>query len=593
MKFRKTIWRALAVFLCVLPIVTYADDGISADSGESDYYGENEDSGPRFFSSAPKERYLELALLNGRSGFFSPSRPPSILETIRVIKKAGADKNIRGIILNTSGFYAEKNVLWELRSALETFKASGKKVIAFFDNADYDLYALVSVADRIIMDEEGLLTFSGYVYGRGYYREALDKLGIGVRELRYLNYKTAMEGFTRSALSDADRKQYGAYLDDIFYFTKNVIKQARSWDEQQFNTILNREFIYSAGDAKERGLVDGIGRSDEVIRAAEELEGGWIEDYRLYGDSLASLTPWSTSYRAGKPFGFTKEIAVVYATGETDLDRAMGTRNLAVTIRELAAKKRVKAIVVRIDSPGGSAEAADYLAEAVRDARNSVPVVISMGSVAASGGYWASMNASRIVASPYTLTGSIGVIAGWFYDTGLYGKLGLTLDLLSRGAHADLTAGILLPHRDMTGDEEAQFRRYILELYADFVARVAAGRNMSTGAVEAVAQGRVYSGLMAKEVGLVDQIGGIGDSLRLARELAEIPPGKQVIYSEYPKPRFIDRLAARYGLPSPPVNASLLTAAFNAGTAIALEDLRYRLSRNGEAMPILPLGLLP
>jgi protease-4 len=234
------------------------------------------------------------------------------------------------------------------------------------------------------------------------------------------------------------------------------------------------------------------------------------------------------------------------------------------------------------------------VAQAVSEVKERMPVVVSMGSVAASGGYWASMNASRIVASPYTLTGSIGVIGGWFYDTGLYGKLGLTLDILSRGAHADLTAGILLPHRDMTGDEEAQFRIHIMDLYADFVARVAAGRNMSVEAVEAVAQGRVYSGLLAKEAGLVDQIGGLGEALRLARELAEIPPGKRVIYSEYPKPRFIDKIAARYGLPSPPVSASLLVAALGGeggDAAIALEDLRYRLSRNGQAMPLLPLDL--
>jgi protease-4 len=198
------------------------------------------------------------------------------------------------------------------------------------------------------------------------------------------------------------------------------------------------------------------------------------------------------------------------------------------------------------------------------------------------------MNASCIVASPYTLTGSIGVIAAWFFDKGLYGKLGLGVDLISRGAHADLPAGILIPRRDLSGEEEERFHRLILDLYDDFVRRVAEGRNLSVQAVEAAAQGRVYSGLRARDLGLVDRIGGLDEALRTARDLAKIPQGRRVRYSEHPKPRLIDRIAARFGLPAPPITTLLA-----APTAGIPEDLWYRISRNGEAMPILPLGLLP
>ena len=167
-------------------------------------------------------------------------------------------------------------------------------------------------------------------------------------------------------------------------------------------------------------------------------------------------------------------------------------------IREISRRKAVKALVLRVESPGGSADAADHIARAVSGAKERIPVVVSMGSVAASGGYWVSMNASSIVASPYTLTGSIGVIGAWYFDRGLYDKLGVGVDTISRGAHADLMAGFLIPRRDLSGEEEARFRRLILDLYADFVARVAAGRNLDPGAVEAAAQGRVYSGCGAK-----------------------------------------------------------------------------------------------
>lgn len=595
MKRLKTPWFFL-LLLPVMPLAALFFVSASNDSNSAEYNSDTvvDDSntvyqdkktgtgGFSFFSPAPKRRYLELALLDQGQGYFSSSfRSVSILNILRVIKKAEGDKNIRGIILNTSGFHADQTTLWELRLALESFKASGKRVIAFIDNAGYDLYVLVSAADRIIMDEAGAIFFTGYVYGRGYYRDTLEKLGVGVRELRYLNYKTAMESFTRSDLSEADRRQQGAYLDDIFGLSKKSIKEARSWDDDRFNTILNSEFMYSAFAAKERGLVDGIGRSLAVIRAVEEIEGAPIDGYLVYGNSLSSLTQWSSLYRVGRTFS-SREIAVVYASGETDLDRAMGTRSLAGLIRDLAAKKRVKAIVVRIDSPGGSAEAADYLAEAIRDARHSVPVVVSMGSVAASGGYWASMYANRIVASPFTITGSIGVIAGWFFDQGLNQKLGISVDFLKRGDHADLGAGMILPARDLSPAEEKRYRQLILDLYGNFVQKVAEGRNMPVDTVEKLAQGRVYSGISARDLGLVDSLGGFWEALETARDLAEISEDQKVVYKEYPKQSFIENFINRYLF-------TFVSQKAGMGKTKILEALEYRVSQNGRVMPILPL----
>jgi protease-4 len=291
-------------------------------------------------------------------------------------------------------------------------------------------------------------------------------------------------------------------------------------------------------------------------------------------------------------------IAVIYANGVTDMERGIAAKALARTIAEVSEKRRVKALVIRINSPGGSAEAADYVAEAIKNAKARIPVVVSMGGVAASGGYWASMTASHIVASPVTYTGSIGVIGSWFYDKGLNSKLGLTVDTMQRGNHADLMTGIILPHRNLTSAEEARYRAYILDLYGDFTARVAANRNMDIERVEAVAQGRVYSGLGALNAGLIDSIGGLDDAVRIARELARIPDSRKVSYDEYPKQKFFDKMldhmvaSGASGSPlsgKPPVSAALLITDLFMPEPL-LEDIRYRITHNGQVMPILPLG---
>jgi len=540
--------------------------------------------------------YLELNLNNQAiQSRIRSVRPKPALEIFRVIEQAGKDKHIRGIILNISAFDSSRENLWELRNALEKFKSSGKKICAFISSADLDLYNLASVADKIIIDEQGALNLLGYAWGRGYVQHSLEKLGIGVRELRYLEYKSAAETFTRDSMSEADRRQYGEYLDDIFTLTRNTLKQARSWTDEEFDSILNREFLYSAKGALERGLVDRIGRQEATAEVIKELEGREIKNIVLYGDSATSLMKTRSGYSLEKKNSLFRRppvIAVVYANGQTDMVRGMAARSLSRTIRELSEKKRVKAIVLRISSPGGSAEAADYIDEAVRYAKKKMPVVVSMGQEAASGGYWAAMNASHITASPYTLTGSIGVIGSWFYDLGFGNKLGFTLDSLQRGDHADLLTGFVIPRRDLNAEEQARYQNYILDLYGVFTAKVAAGRGMEIEQVEAVAQGRVFSGQGALKAGLIDSIGGLGEAISIARNLAEIPEEKTVLYSEYPKPKFLDKLLNRFpalaGLLRTGNNASFLADIFLPGPL--LSDFLYRLERNGQVMPILPLG---
>jgi protease-4 len=546
---------------------------------------------------------LELNLGNQSSQMYSMRNSPS-LEIFRVIERAENDKRIGGIILNISSFQEGPEVLWELRNALEKFKSKGKKICAFMSVADLDMYCLATVADKIVMDDQGGLMILGYVWGKGYVQHSLEKLGIGARELRYLEYKSAAETYTRDSLSDADRRQYGEVLDDIMNLTRDTVTKARSWTVDEFNGIINNEFLFSAKSALERGLVDYIGRKESVLNAFKEItDSEEIENIVLFGDRDSSLSGSKSSYRPGKPRRFSRPplIAVIYASGVTDMERGIAAKELARTIVEVSRKRRVKALILRVDSPGGSAVAADYVAEAIKDAKARIPIVVSMGGVAASGGYWISMNANHILASPITLTGSIGVIGSWFYDKGLNKKLGFSVDTMQRGDHADLLSGMILPYRDLTAAEEARYQKYILDLYSDFVTKVAAGRGMEIGKVEAVAQGRVYSGFGALNAGLIDSIGGLDDGIRIARELAGIPANKQVLYREYPKPKFFDKMMEQLltskilssGSNSTATPATVAAVTFAADLFLPgplLEDLRYRIAHNGEVMPMLPLN---
>jgi len=542
--------------------------------------------------------FLELNLNNQRAQNITRSmRSRSSLELFRVIEQAGNDRKIGGIILNISACQEGRETLWELRNALAKFKAKGKKICSFISGADLDLYCLAAIGDKIVMDDEGVLMLTGYVWGRGYVKHSLEKLGIGARELRHFKFKSAAESYTRDSMSEADRAQYGEILDDMMQLARDTMYVSRSWNTGEFDRIINNEFMFSAKNALERGLVDRTGRKEAVLETVREISGGKAAGlFLLYGDAESSLTGSKIPYKPGNAGGFFSRppvIAVINANGVTDMERGIAAWTLSKTIRELSERRRVKAIVLRINSSGGSAEAADYVAEAVKAAKERVPVVVSMGAVAASGGYWASMSASRIVASPVTLTGSIGVIASWFYDNGLNSKLGLSVDTMQRGAHADMMAGMLLPHRDLKPEEEARYKEYILDLYGDFVQKVAANRDMDIERVEELAQGRVYSGLGALNAGLIDSIGGIDDAINIARELANIPENRRIAIMEYPKPKFFDKMLEY--MFSSRGNSLVKTSAIDAAVELffpalpQMEDLRFRMAHNGRAMPILPL----
>jgi protease IV len=505
----------------------------------------------------------------------------SVLESIEA---ARTDETVGGIAINMSGMQAGRSMLWEIRRKLSEFRASGKKVVVFMDRADLDDYHFASVADRIVMDPLGQLVLHGYAMGRTFYRGTLEKLGIAYDEWRYFTYKSASEVFSRDSMSAPDREQRQKLVDDAYALAKQEICASGRMTPDGFERIVNTEVLLSPAEARAQGLVDSLGRWEDVDGVVRALEGasrpmtgqGQLEHFNLPHDN-----------RWGEP----PRIALIYALGACDMDEGIRARSLVKNVQAAVEDARVKAIVLRVDSPGGDAMASDYIAAALRKAKGKKPVIVSQGSVAASGGYWLSMYGDTIVANPGTITGSVGVIGGWFYNAGFKEKLGMSTDHVQAGSHADLGFGFALPFigagipdRNLTPEEREKAGTWIKDLYAEFVGKVAEGRSMDRKTIDSIGQGRVWSGSDGVKNGLVDVLGGIDTALKIAREAAGIGAGEEVTVVEAPQLGLFDlgRL-----MPSPfGVNLSV-----EANPAV--EQLLFRLRHNGEVMPIVPLDEMP
>jgi protease-4 len=535
--------------------------------------------------------YLKLNLLGPlvhRQEFLVETH--SLLAVLEMIREAGADPRIAGIALNASGLEAGRAVLWELREALTDFRTTGKRVVLYLASGSEDLYYLASSADHLVMDPNGMLFLSGYRSGRVYLKGSLEKLGIGYEEWRLYTYKSAGETFSRDSMSEADREQYQAYIDEIAARAREDLQTSRSLSAERLEEIMSDLFVLNASEALEVGLIDSVGRWEEIDDLVAELEEE-RKSFFTYGRSFRrGWTPEDLfappgRYQAPRRdiWGEPPAVAVVYALGTTALDSGMNARRLGEVLRQLAADNSVKAVVLRVDSPGGSPVAADLVAEAVKKTREKKPVVVSQGSVAASGGYWVSMYADAIVASPFTLTGSIGVIGGWFYDRGFNEKLGISTDLVRSGLHADLGFGFLLPDRNLTEAERKRMDVQLEGIYTRFLTGVAEGRGLSTERAGELAQGRVWSGIAAQKLGLVDELGGLKRAVSLAKELSGLAEDAEIRLVEYPRsPAFA--LPGLIGLSAGPPSQIHLSDALP-------ESLKFRLRHNGEPLLLLPLEI--
>jgi protease-4 len=505
------------------------------------------------------------------------------LDVVRALRTARDDPSFAGAALNLTGTRLRPSIAWELRREIDGLEAAGKRVVVCADHMEMAHCYVAAGAERVSLDPLGSVLLPGIAFRRTYLRGLLEKAGIGFEEHRLFRYKSAAETFTRRDMSDADREQHGRLADAFYDELRDGIAAGRGLEPAAVDSIVEREAILLPARAAEVGLVDAVERWEDVREWAkgEDLSLAAASRPRPHPDEL-----W------GKP----PVVAVVYAEGECDVREGIGARAASRHLNRLSRRGDVAAVVLRADSPGGDPLAADLVASGLAALRDEgKPVVVTQGDVAASGGYWISVDADRLLTTPFTITGSIGVISGWAWDEGFGGKAGLSADGVQRGRHADLfrglripLVGLMLPTRNLDASEREVVDGAILALYERFVGKVAAMRELPEETVREIAQGRVWAGGDAVERGLCDEIGGLADALDEARARAGLAAGDEIRIEEFPPRR-------RFRLPGMPVDvpglARLLGGPPGAGAADEGYDLRYL--RALVARPAQPQLLLP
>ncbi len=536
---------------------------------------------PKIFA---KDKFVELNLFGSlkyqRHRFFDNSN--TLFELLNQIDAAMRDNTVSGIAINLSGININREMLWEIREKLKEFKNSGKKIVVYADRLNIDDYHLASVADKIILDPVGNITLEGYVLGRTFYKGTLEKIGIGFTELRYFKYKSAVESYSRDKMSEADREQRKRLVDEYYRIAKTDICESRKISSEEFEELVNKYALFLPDEALKFGLVDTLGRWDEVSEVIKSLNNN--KTSLVSPSSLEEFNLPRDDYWGSKPV-----VAVIYAIGGTQMDEGIKARSLVKFVEAAVNSSNVKAIVLRVDSPGGDGLASDLIAEALKKAKGKKPVIVSQGYVAASGGYWLSMYADTIVAAPNTITGSIGVIGGWAYNKEFNEKVGLTTDHVKVGKFSDLNfgvriplLGVMLPDRDLTGEELNKVETAIKMLYKDFVNKVASGRNKSFDEIDEIGQGRVWSGADGLKNGLVDLLGGLDVAINIAVKKAGLK-NKPYEIVEMPDRPFID---FSNFMPS------IIPSFIDLEDDQFIKDLKFRIMNNGIPMPLLPVDYI-
>lgn len=534
------------------------------------------------FDFLPTKLYTTLDLKGGvkyqRSPFFDNSM--TLLDVIKTLDEIKQNKLIKGVLINAVGFSANPSISWEIREKIKELRENGKKIYIFIERSDLEGYHFASVADKIIMEEMGSIVPTGYVLGGSYYKNMLDRLKIGYEELRLFKYKSAAERFAREGFSEGQEEQLQALVDSWYKTTVSEISEERpDLNESDIEKLINDQLFYFTDELKEKKFIDMVGRWTDREDVLEEID----DDARLIPSGLF-LRPrpepfddqWSEDYSG---------IAVIYAVGVCAMEGGINARKLVEDVKRAVESKSIKAIVLRVDSPGGDALASEYIAKVIRENKGKKPIIVSQGMLAASGGYWLSMDGDKILASPKTITGSIGVISSWMYDKGAGEELGITTDIVTKGKYADLgypwrdpLIGLGLPIRNLTDDERKQWEASISKMYDDFITKVAEGRDKDKDSIHAVAQGRVWTGVDGLDKGLVDELGGLEAAIKMARREAGYEDDELQNIYEYPKPKFefSDLFTGLIG--------------FNfSNTVDQINLVKFRAENNGIPMPLLPI----
>ena len=431
------------------------------------------------------------------------------------IRKAKENENIKGIYIEatdlaTDGFAALK----EVRDALADFKESGKFIVAYGDMYTQPMYYVASVADRVLLNPEGMLEWSGLSSMPVFYKDLMDKLGIRWQIFKVGTYKSAVEPFIGMEMSEANREQTTDYLTSLWGEMTAEVAASRGVTVDDLNRAADRMLLFQpAGECVEAGLADTLIYKNDVRDYLKQWVGiDEDDDLRTLGlkdmKNVKKNVPKDKSGNIVAVYYADGQIGSLMAGGGESIDGNQMIRDL----RELKEDEDVKAVVLRINSPGGSAYDSEQIWHAIGELKKEKPVIVSMGDYAASGGYYIACNADTIVAEPTTLTGSIGIFGMMPDMQGLAQKVGVSFDVVKTNEFSDMG----IPVRPMTESEKALMQAYVERGYDLFLTRVSEGRGMTKEAVDQVGQGRVWTGVRAKELGLVDELGGLDRALEIA-----------------------------------------------------------------------------
>ena len=486
-------------------------------------------------SNGVVERSFKNPLEDMNFKTFKPNGKVGLNDILKNLKRAKEDQNIKGIYLNSTGINAGIGTIEEIRNALIDFKTSGKFIIAYSDIYTQGSYYLSTVADQIYLNPEGIVEFKGLSAQLMFFKDALDKLGIQPIIIRGKNnkFKSAVEPFMYNHISEANKLQTLTYMSSIWGHLLQGISKTRKIPISQLNLLADSMLINSAKDAVKYQLIDSLKYYDEVLAELKNRS----ETKTTSDINFMSISDYTNVPRASTGKGLIKnKIAVIYANGEINMgdgsDKEIGSEGLSKAIRKARLDANIKAIVLRVNSPGGSALASEVIWREVTLAKKAKPVVVSMGDVAASGGYYISSPADKIYANPVTITGSIGVFGIMWNGQTLMNQLGINSDAVNTNLHSDIGN----TSRPMSDAEYATIQKSVEDIYDVFIGHVAEGRNKTKEAVDAIGQGRVWSGENAKEIGLIDEFGGLTDAIEGAKQLAEIEDYRIVEYPEQENP---------------------------------------------------------
>ncbi|MFN0051780.1 MAG: signal peptide peptidase SppA [Planctomycetales bacterium] len=580
-------WLPIAAVVCHLSLsigVAHAADEKPAEAARDVTYAHLELKGS----------YPEGAQLPGLFGELTETLDRSIAR----FDQAAGDPKISGVILHIKSPALGWAKMRAFRRAIERVQAKGKKVHAFMEGADNMDFLLATACDEVVMPEPGVLMTVGVRAEVTFYKRLFDMLGLKAEMLRVGEYKSAAEPYSRTEMSPEFRKEMEEILDDFYQQIIATVAQSRKLTPEKVAAAIDAGPL-TARQAKDLGLIDRLAYEDEVNAAIAKLhEGKTLKVVHRYGrkkvdtdfSGLAGMMKMMETLMGGEPpkrRSSNPKIAVIHASGmimtgksQSDFltgELVMGSDTMVKAIRDANGDATVKAIVLRVDSPGGSALASDLMWHELENVKK--PFVVSMGDVAASGGYYIAMGADRIFADPGTITGSIGVVGGKIALEGLFNKVGVTTDVISRGKNS----GVLSTTKGFTDSEREAMQRLLNDIYDQFTAKAAQGRKMDKDKLERLARGRVYTGNAALKLGLVDQLGSLDDAIAYAHEKAGLKPEDKVERLSLPKA--VNPLDSLFGSLDPNNDVQWSDPAFRK----ALRSVSPDLEKNFQALGLIQL----